>query len=379
MDGRGRVLSFVLAATGYLAIGAWAQAEAPQSGGTVMAGKSRIGVVQPERPAALFARLAKEDEKTWADYADRLNPHHDSFDISFKRIALDVYIRHLCGLLRYAGRMGCDMVLLPECCLPIGDPKPGSDQAIANFRQSCLLAEKAWRHKTAPIARKYGMIIASCYYRSEGDRLYNDAVLMDEQGKVAGIYHKVHLPCPLDWDVSEAGFFAAGDEYPVFNTRVGKVGFQICYDIDFSEGVRILALKGADLVLHPTVGYNFPDEEEVVAEARLRTRATDNSVALAYANFGPTPGRSAIYTPNGNQVACAGRGVDKLVYADLDLKAPRMQEWGSGRSHNHRDQLARKRRPDTYGLLVAPRPPLLRRSKGPEGRLYEYGEEVGLP
>jgi predicted amidohydrolase len=139
-----------------------------------------------------------------------------------------------------------------------------------------------------------------------------------------------------------------------------------------------LALNGANLILHPTVGYAFPDEEEVVAEARLRTRATDNSVAVIYSNFGPSPGRSAIYGPNGNQIACCGRGSDVFVTADLDLRAPRMQDWGIG-CHDHRDQLTRKRRPDTYGVLTEPCPPLLDGCERPNDRLYEYPPEIGLP
>ena len=49
-----------------------------------------------------------------------------------------------------------------------------------------------------------------------------------------------------------------------------------------------------------------------------------------------------------------------------------------GSTHNHRDQLARKRRPDTYGALVERRPPLLSNASGPAGRLYEYEADVGL-
>jgi predicted amidohydrolase len=165
----------------------------------------------------------------------------------------------------------------------------------------------------------------------------------------------------------------------VFETSVGKVGFLICYDVDFAEAAACLALNGAEILLHPTVGYNFPDEEEVVGEARLRTRATDNHLALAYANFGPAPGRSAIYSHSGAQVACCGRLVDALAVADLDLRAPRVQDWGDLGRHDHRDQLTRKRRPDTYGVLAERRPPLLEAAHGPEGRLYEYREDVGLP
>jgi len=224
------------------------------------------------------------------------------------------------------------------------------------------------------------MIIAACYYRAEGQQLYNDLVLVAETGHVIGTYHKVHLPCPLHWESGEAQVLEAGSHYPVFDTRLGRVGALICYDIAFPEAAMCLALQAVEIILHPTMGYNFPDEEEVTAAARLRTRACDAQAALIAALYGPQPGRSAVYGSNGSELACAGRGVDRLVFADLEVGARRSQTWGGDFAYaDHRDQLARKRRPNTYALLTQHRPPLLEGASGPEGRLYEYEPSVGLP
>ncbi|MDH7570416.1 MAG: carbon-nitrogen hydrolase family protein [Armatimonadota bacterium] len=337
----------------------------------------RLAVIQPRRCADLVANtLEPSAAALFENWRKRLDGRLPEYDPALHRRVLTAYVEYLCGLLCRAGELGCHLVLLPEGTLPVGNPYPAGRQ---NLVQACQEAEPLWLERTAPIARKYGMLIASCYYRVEEGRLYNDGVLMDERGEVAGIYHKVHLPCGLDWELTEAGLFTAGNEYPVFQTKVGRVGFQICYDIDFPEGCRCLALNGAQVILHPTVGYAFPDEEEVVAEARLRTRATDNSVVVAYANFGPSPGRSAIYTANGNQAACCGRGVDQIAFADVDVEGPRVQVWPSC-THDHREHLLRKRRPDTYGVLVETRPPALARGDEPAAHpLYEYPQEVGLP
>jgi predicted amidohydrolase len=335
---------------------------------------SRLATLQPQRASSVVESLARADGVAPGEYHERLRVASDQYDANLQWRVLQAYVDHLCGLLTQVGEAGCDLVLLPECCLPVGDCYTAG---CANLAAACAPAEALWLERTAPLARKYDMLIASCYYRQEGDQLYNDGVLMDERGEIAGIYHKVHLPCPLDWEFTEAGNFAAGTQHPVFETKVGRVGFQICYDIDFPEGCRCLALNGAEIILHPTVGYAFPDEEEVVAEARLRTRATDNSVILIYSNFGPAPGRCAIYDKNGNQVACCGRGVDRFVIADLDARAPRMQDWGIA-VHDHREQLARKRRPDTYGVLVQSCPPCLEGVPAAGGRRYEYPDEVGL-
>lgn len=352
------------------------RAQPAPEGGRPVAQTARIAVIQPQRPNALASARQKEDEAKYKDHAHRLDPAHDDFDRPFWEQSMVEYIEHLCGLLHEAGEAGCDLVLLPECCLPIGGCKPATRERL---QELCPWAEQRWLEAAAPIARQHQMLIASCYYRAEGEKLYNDAVLMDERGEVAGVYHKVHLPCPLDWDFTEAGLFEAGDEYPLFDTKLGKIGFLICYDIDFPEVATCYALQGADLLLHPTVGYNFPDEEELVGEARLRTRATDNSVPIAYANFGPSPGRSAVYSHNGNQIACAGRQTDALVFADLELGGPRTITWGSNLPYgDHRERLMRKRRPDTYRILTHLRPPFLKPRTEKGQPMYEYAEDVGL-
>jgi predicted amidohydrolase len=338
---------------------------------------SRIGAIQLKSAHQCAGEWAQAEPDLWKDFGNRLNYAHLDYDPDLHREQISRYIEHLGAQLERAGEAGLDLVLLPECTLPLGVSRPDSREGLAEL---CRWAEPRYLERIAPIARRHQMVIASCYYRAEGDALYNDAVLVGETGDVIGIYHKVHLPCPLGWESGEANVFKAGDSYPVFDTRVGRVGALICYDIEFAEAAICLALQGVELILHPTVGYNFPDEEEIVAAARLRTRACDAQAALIYANFGPQPGRSAVYAGNGAEVACAGRGVDQLVFADLDLQARRAQDWGGGsKIEDHRDQLARKRRPETYRLLVEPRPPLLDGATGPDGRLYEYEAEVGLP
>lgn len=335
----------------------------------------RLVTLQPRRHGVDLATLAAEDGATEVEYQERLRPQDENYDPALQRRLLERYVTHLCGLLHDVGRAGADLVLLPECTLPVGSCYRGGG---ANIAEATAWAEPLWFDRTAPIARQYDMLIASCYYRLEAGELYNDGVVMDERGEIAGIYHKVHLPCGCEDEVTEAGLFKAGCEHPVFETRIGRIGFQICYDIDFPEGCRCLALNGADLILHPTVGYNFPDEEEVVGEARLRTRATDNSVIVIYSNFGPTVGRSAIYDRKGNQTACCGRGADVFAIADLDVKAPRIQDWGT-EQHDHKLKLESKRRPDTYGVLTDPRPPALNKATAAGGRWYDYEERLGLP
>ena len=121
------------------------------------------------------------------------------------------------------------------------------------------------------------------------------------------------------------------------------------------------------------------DEEDMVGEARQRVRATENSVALIYTNFGGPGGDSCVVDQQGAVRACAGRAEEALAMADIDLKEARMP--GLLRAgYEHREHTLRKRRPETYGLLAELRPPALAElHEAKKEPLYHYRGEVGLP
>ena len=79
----------------------------------------------------------------------------------------------------------------------------------------------------------------------------NAAVLFDRKGEVAGIYRKAHPVAYVNSDELEGGI-TPGAEYPVFDCDFGRLGVQICWDMQFQEGWDALAKKGAELVAWPT-------------------------------------------------------------------------------------------------------------------------------
>ncbi|MBN1344602.1 MAG: NUDIX domain-containing protein [Phycisphaerae bacterium] len=342
--------------------------------------ESTIGVIQT-RPASLkLDDWQKEDAKRYADHGKRLAMLDPAFDRAFFEHVETRYIDYVRGLLDQAGRRKIDLVLLPEAMLVVS--RNLSRRHRDKFIELCRWSNKAWFDAIQPIAKKYGMIIASCLYQvDDAGNITNDGVLTDGSGSL-GVYHKVHLPGWHDQDGTEVTNFVPGDAYPVFETRIGKVGFLICYDIDFPEAATCLALNGAEAILHPTVGYNFPDEEEQVAEARLRTRATDNHCVVACAMPGAGPvrenGCSAIVDHRGTVVAAAGKSREAIIQARVTLGGPRMRYWGELAS-NARDTFPRKRRPDTYGVIVEKQPPAFPKGKHKWGRYYLYEPDVGLP
>ena len=179
------------------------------------------------------------------------------------------------------------------------------------------------------------------------EQVINLAVLIEPTGAIRG-YRKTHLPeLGLDKHV------AAGPSLPVFDTALGRIGILICFDLRPPEPMRVLALKGADLVVLPT---NWPVGAEISAEILSIARAVENRVAFVSCNrVGEENGfrfigLSSIIDPLGNVLARAGTEEEVLV-ADLDLAISRQKrvvtipgsyEW----------TVFESRRPDLYSPLV---------------------------
>ncbi|MCC6445526.1 MAG: carbon-nitrogen hydrolase family protein [Armatimonadetes bacterium] len=338
----------------------------------------RLAALQLENTGTRVQRWAEAGPEAFREWTRRLDPSGD-YDPALHRLIVKRTIEEIGGLLEGAGERGVDLVLLPEMTLPVESLLRPSAREL--MKEICAWCVPEYLERAGAAARKYGMAVASCLYRTDEERIYNSGILTDETGAVAGVYDKVHLPCPAVVEpetVTEAGFAEAGKSFAVFECRAGRVGFMICYDIDFPESAACLALNGAEILLHPTVGYNFPDEEESMGEARLRTRAVDTMRPLVYANFGKTPGCSCVITHSGAVAAKIGREAPALAVADVAVGEPR----GVGMfwpGYEHRGTILRKRRPDAYGVLTQPVPPVLEGEQQPGTPLYDYLPEVGLP
>ncbi|HNY40596.1 MAG TPA: carbon-nitrogen hydrolase family protein [Bryobacteraceae bacterium] len=101
-------------------------------------------------------------------------------------------------------------------------------------------------------AREHGCyVVAPTYLRESAKSCSNAAVLFGRKGELAGIYRKVHLVVSPDGKRMEGGS-TPGKEFPVFDCDFGKLGIQICYDMEFDRGWQELARKGAELIAWPT-------------------------------------------------------------------------------------------------------------------------------
>ncbi|MCZ6867000.1 MAG: acyltransferase [Chloroflexi bacterium] len=204
------------------------------------------------------------------------------------------------------------------------------------------------------IAKKHQMVMVVPIYEEELTGVYyNTAAVIDADGKFLGKYRKTHLPHlpPGFW---EKFYFRPGNlGYPVFSTRVGKIGVYICYDRHFPEGARALGLNGAEIVFNPSAtvaglsDHLWHLEQPAHAVANGYYVGAINRVGHEKPwDIGEFYGMSYCCDPRGQIIAQAARDRDEVLVADLDLDIIRevRDTW----------QFFRDRRPDTYQELVNP-------------------------
>ena len=177
----------------------------------------------------------------------------------------------------------------------------------------------------ARIAKTTGIAILYGYpERTEDGQIYNAVQLIDANGERLCNYRKTHLFGDLDHSMFSAG----PDEFPLVELNGWKLGFLICYDLEFPENARRLALAGAELILVPTanmIPYDF------IADVTVRARAFENQCYVAYANYCGHEGeiqycgQSSIAAPDGSSIAQAGLD-EALIVGELDLSLIHISE-----------------------------------------------------
>jgi 5-aminopentanamidase len=245
--------------------------------------------------------------------------------------------------LEEASAAGAELLVLPECSIP-GYVFDSAEEALP-------FAEEIPGPSTDTLASacaRLGIHVVCGLLETDGTDLFNAAVLVGPDGLV-GSYRKTHLPF-----LGVDRFTRGGDDLPVFDTPLGRIGIEICYDLRFPELTRALALGGADIVALPT---NWPLAARVNAELLCPARAYENRIYLLVANrvgverTAEFCGRSQIVDPAGARLAEAGPTGEGLLVADVDVELARDKSIvpAPGEYEMH---LFGHRRPELYGALV---------------------------
>lgn len=163
----------------------------------------------------------------------------------------------------------------------------------------------------AELARRYQLAIAYGYAERMHNRIYNSAQVIDAMGNSIANHRKLAIPPGF-----ESALFDKGQHMTQFSLKGVEVGMLICFDAEFPEYMRIMALAGAELVLVPTA---LSDQWAVVAERVIPARAFENGIHVAYANHCGIDkglrflGKSCIISPTGVDLARADSGGDALA------------------------------------------------------------------
>jgi predicted amidohydrolase len=210
-------------------------------------------------------------------------------------------------LIEKAAQQKADFVVLPETLTFYG-----TDLTMAECAEPIPGPSTEY---FGQLAKKHDLYIVAGLVERDGHLLYNVAVLIGPDGNVAGKYRKVCLPRAE----IEAGL-QPGSEYPVFNTRFGRVGMMVCYDGFFPEVARELSNRGAEVIAFPVWGCN---------PSLVSARACENHVYVVSSTYTEPSANwmvSAIFGHDGKQLATA-KEWGEVAVAEVDLN--RRLHWSS--------------------------------------------------
>jgi len=221
-------------------------------------------------------------------------------------------------LVKVAAERGAQCVVLPQLFNTHWFPKEIKEEHKALAEEAGGPTVTAMRD----LSRTLKLLMICPVFERDGDALYNTAFVIDEKGELIGRYRKVHVPQLPLWE--ERSYFTPGDEFPVFQTRYGKIGVLLCWDIFFPEAARVLALKGARIVFTPTASAYYESHEKWDRAAAASAHA--NGIYLFRVNRVGKEGKQEFYGrsfcvgPYGDLVGRASGHNEGVVLSTVDLK-----------------------------------------------------------
>ena len=230
-----------------------------------------------------------------------------------------------------------DILVLPELC--------NSGYNFTSFEEAWKTSEEIensiFIDYLTSKCKQFNLYIVSGFNERDNKDLYNSAILIGPKGYI-GKYRKLHL------FMNEKDYFKPGNSsLPVFDIGFCKIGMLVCFDWIFPEVWRILALKGAEIICHPS---NLVLSG--LAQKAVPIHALTNRIFIITANRVGTEGDlsftglSIIANPHGDILFQASQTQEEAVMKDIDIRLAR------DKIITKKNHLFGDRRPDEYSLLI---------------------------
>jgi predicted amidohydrolase len=244
----------------------------------------------------------------------------------------DATLEKMESWIRQAAARQCDLVVFPECALTSWSNCEGckavSGPCRSHVDEVAETADGPAVRRIAALCRQLDVYVIFGFIERDtekADTLYNSAAIVAPEG-LLGTYHKMHLGgLPF---TTEGLTFTCGQDLPVWPTRFGTIGVCICFDFWLNPEIpRLLALKGAQLIVNPTASGS--SREEIVGGSLVRSR--ENVGFVAVANLVGSPGGPDELTftghsvitgpeyPRFSRILAEGQCDEELVIATVDL------------------------------------------------------------
>ncbi|NJL24996.1 MAG: N-carbamoylputrescine amidase [Calothrix sp. SM1_5_4] len=238
-------------------------------------------------------------------------------------------VQKLTELVVQAAKGGAEVILLPE---------------LFESEYFCTLERDEWFALAKPVdghptighfqklARDLGVVIPVSFFERDGQCYYNSIAMVDNEGRILGIYRKSHIPDGPGYE--EKFYFRPGDTgFRVWRTKFGALGVGICWDQWFPEAARAMMLMGADILMYPTAIGTEPEEPGLDTkdpwQRAMIGHAVANVVPVVAANRIGSESRQTFYGHSficdhrGNKVAELGREEEGTINATFDLEVIR--------------------------------------------------------
>ena len=222
-----------------------------------------------------------------------------------------------------AASRGAHIVCTPECFLDgyVAAAKRGF--TVRRFRGISQPLDGGYVAMARELAAELRLHVVFGFAELDpkGRGSYNSAALIDDRGKLLGVYRKLHL---LDHDRR----YLPGDDLPVWKTKLGRVGIMICADRRWPEAARTLRCRGAQVIMNPTYGMHHLENEWW-----MRTRSYENEIFICFAH----PEVSLVTAPDGSIDARLEGPEPEVLVHQVDLA-------------RCSDEMFRHRRADVYDI-----------------------------